>query len=182
LAAGYALLKKKTVMLEFDLRRPHISKDLGLDGHGGISNILTEESKIDDLLVEVKDHNGYLFILPAGYVESNPAELISGPNVPVLIQKLQARFDYIIINTPPLNLVTDAALLEEYADIILIVLRQDHTSREVYNDVKHHKSRHPNAAVYLLLNDVGKRNLYPGRNGYGRYAFGHAYGYYHEKK
>jgi len=173
LAAGYALLNKKTVMLEFDLRRPHISKDLGLDVQEGISSILTGKSALDDLLVEVQEYEGHLFLLPAGYLATNPAELISGPKMPCLIKMLRERFDYIIINTPPFSIITDATLLQKYADITLIVLRQDHTSRDVYTELKHRVARHPDNPVYLLLNDVGKRKRYQQR------GYGYAKGYYH---
>jgi capsular exopolysaccharide synthesis family protein len=182
LAAGYALLNKKTVMLDFDLRRPHISKDLGIDIQEGISSILTGKSTLDDLLVEVQDYGGHFFLLPAGYLESNPAELISGPQLPCLFKMLQERFDHIIINTPPFNFITDAALLQQYADITLIVLRQDHTSREVYIELKHRIASHPDNPVYLLLNDVGKRKRYQSGYGYGGYGYGYGKAYYHKKK
>lgn len=178
LAASYALLDKKTVILEFDLRRPHITKALGIDATEGISNILSGKSSPDDLLIEIPGYNGNLFLLPAGYIPPNPAELISGPKMACLIKILQERFDHIIIDTPPFSLITDATLLQQYADITLIVLRQDHTSCEVYTELKHQIARHPDNPVYLLLNDVGKRKRYQG--GYG---YGHAYGkgYYQEE-
>jgi tyrosine-protein kinase Etk/Wzc len=175
LAASYALLDKKTVILEFDLRRPHITKALGIDATEGISNILSGKSSADELLVEVPGYDSNLFLLPAGYPPPNPAELISAPTMACLIKTLQERFDYIIIDTPPFSLVADANLLQRYADITLTVLRQDYTSRDVYTELKQRSARHPDNPSYLLLNDVGKRKRY--RSGYG-----YNKGYYHDEK
>lgn len=177
LAASYALLDKKTVILEFDLRRPHITKALGMEATEGITNILSGKSTPDDLLIEIPGYNNNLFLLPAGYIPPNPAELISGPNMAGLIKTLQQRFDHIIIDTPPFTIVADAVLLQQYADITLIVLRQAYTSRDVYSELKQRSARYPDSPTYLVLNDVGKRKRY--RRGYG-YSYGK--GYYHEEK
>jgi len=177
LAAGYALLNKKTVILEFDLRRPHITKHLGIDAKEGISSILSGKSSLNDLLVEIPGYDKNLFLLPAGHLPPNPAELISGPRMACLIKGLQESFDHFIIDTPPFSLVADVSLLQQYADITLIVLRQDYTSRDVYTELKQRSARHPDRPTYLLLNDVGKRKRYQG--GYG-YDYGK--GYYHEEK
>ena len=85
LAVAYALLDKKTVILEFDLRKPKLIKNMGLTAKQGISGILAGKSKLDELLMEVPDHGGNLFVLPAGNLPPNPAELISGPNMPHLV-------------------------------------------------------------------------------------------------
>ena len=184
LAASYALLDKKTVMLEFDLRKPHISKDFGLEHNEGISSILSGKSTLDDLLVEVQGYDSNLFLLLAGNVPANPAELISGRMMSCLIKKLHERFDIIIIDTPSISLVPDASLLQQHADISLVVLRQDYTSRDVYTELKERITRHPDNPVYLLLNDVGKRKRYQSGYGYGGYGYGYGYGkgYYQKKK
>lgn len=178
LAAAYALLNKKTVILEFDLRKPHITKNLGIDAKEGISNILAGKSKLEDLLLEIPGYESNLYLLPAGYLPPNPAELISGSKMGCLIKVLKERFDHIIIDTPPFSLVTDAALLQQYADINLVVLRQDYTSKDVYAELKQ-VAHNPAIPTYLLLNDVGRRKRY--QNGYGYSRYGYAKGYYHEE-
>ncbi|HMG66780.1 MAG TPA: polysaccharide biosynthesis tyrosine autokinase, partial [Chitinophagaceae bacterium] len=184
LAAGYALLNKKIVMLEFDLRRPHIAKDLGLDTEKGITDVLNGQSSLDDVLVEIEEYGGCLFVMPAGNLTFNPAELISGPAMSDLMKTLQERYDYIILNTPPISVVTDASLLQQYADITLVVLRQGHTSREIYTALKNRTAEHPDDPIYLLLNDVGKNRRYRGGYGYGGYEYGYGYGkkYYQRQK
>jgi tyrosine-protein kinase Etk/Wzc len=160
LAAGYALLNKKTIILEFDLRRPRISTSLGVDANNGISSILNGEASYADLLVEIPGYNNNLFFLPAGTLPPNPADLISGSETAYLLKELQEHFDHIIIDSPPFSYIADTALLQPYADVTLIVLRQDYTSREVYSELDQWVSGHPGSPTYLLLNDVGKRRRY----------------------
>lgn len=176
LAAGYALLEKKTVILEFDMRRSHLASDLGFGDREGLSSILSGKSTIDELLIELPGFNGHLFLLPAGIIPPNPVELISGARMEPLMKVLEKRFDYIVIDTPPFGIVADATLLQKFADISLVVLRQDHTSRDVYAQLKEQVSKRPDHSVYLLLNDVGKSKRYQG--GYGYY---YGKGYYNQE-
>ena len=159
------------------MRRPHLLKILDLDGKEGLSSILSGKSTVDELLIEFLVLMAILSLLPAGILPPNPAELILGARMPNLIKVLEKRFDYIIIDTPPFGIVTDATLLQQYADINLVVLRQDHTSREVYNQLKEQVSRHPEHCVYLLLNDVGRNRRYQT----GAYNYYYGDGYYHEE-
>ncbi len=177
LAAGHAILGKKTVILEFDLRRPHITNALNINAEEGISDILSGKASLDNLLVEVPGYDNNLFLLPAGTLHANPAELISGSRMDCLFDKLRERFDHIVIDTPSFSLVTDTSLLEKYADITLIVLRQDYTSLDVYAELKRWRTNQPGSRVYLLLNDVGKRKRY--QTGYG-YGYGKKY-YFEEQ-
>jgi capsular exopolysaccharide synthesis family protein len=174
LAMAYALLDKKTVILEFDLRKPKLIKNMGLAAKEGISNILAGQSNMDELLIEVPDLNGNLFVLPAGTLPPNPAELISGSKMNCLVKMLKERFDYIIIDSPPLNVVTDAALLQKHADITVTVLRQNYTSMNVYEKLNDRLAQHPDQRMYILLNDTGKKKRYEDNYGYSS-------GYYHDK-
>jgi tyrosine-protein kinase Etk/Wzc len=174
LAVAYALLDKKTVVLEFDLRKPKLTKNIGLIVKYGISDILAGKAKLDDVLIEVPDHGGNLFVLPAGIIPANPSELISGKNMVYLVDMLQERFDYIIIDSPPLNVVTDATLLQKYADITVVVLRQNYTSMIVYEKLNQRMAQYPGQPVYILLNDTGKAKRYEDKYGYSS-------GYYHDK-
>ena len=162
------------MILEFDLRKPMLSKNLGIGAKKGISNILVGKSELYDLLVEVPDHNGNLFVLPAGSLPPNPAELISGVNMPELMKVLEEQFDYIIIDSPPLNVVTDATLLQDYADITLVVLRQNYTSKFAYEKLNQRITQHPDQPIYIILNDTGKTRRYEDKYGYSG-------GYYQDK-
>ena len=175
LAASYALLRKRTVILEFDLRKPQLIKNIGLSSKEGISNILAGKGNLDDLLIEVPEHEGMLYILPAGNLPPNPAELISGDQMEYLIKMLQERFDYIIIDSPPLGVVTDATLLQRFADITILVLRQNYTSNLVYEKLNQRAFQHSNQPTYIILNDMGRSKRYED-------AYGYSGGYYHDKE
>jgi tyrosine-protein kinase Etk/Wzc len=167
LAAGYALLNKKTVIVEFDLRRPSISAGLGMEATVGISSVLSGKASYEDVLVMLPGFYNNLYLLPAGELPTNPAELISGTRMESLIKALLKNFDYIVIDTPPFSLVSDATLLQRYADKTLIVLRQDYTSRQVYPELNRWISGHPdNNSTYVVLNDAGKTKRYKEAAGY----------------
>lgn len=179
LAASYALLDKKTVLVELDLRKPRVGKYLEIKSKEGLSSILTGKAKLSDVLVEIPAFKQQLFLLPAGYLPPNPAELISGTTMGDVIKELEGMFDYIIIDTPPFGLVTDAVLLQRYADITLAVLRQGHTNKGVYEDLNHRIAQNPDYPLYLILNGVGWRSRYRkygyGYGKYGGYTYGKSY-------
>ena len=91
----------------------------------------------------------------------------------LLLEMLHERFDYIIIDSPPLNVVTDATLLQKYADITIVVLRQNYTSMMVYEKLNQRIAQYPGQPIYILLNDTGKAKRYEDKYGYGG-------GYYYE--
>lgn len=182
LAASYALLNKKTVLVELDLRKPHVGKYLEITAKDGISSVLAGKKNLSDVLIEIPGYKQQLYLLPAGYLPPNPAELISGTRMGEIIKELEQNFDYIVIDTPPFGLVTDAVLLQHYADITLAVLRQGHTNKEVYEDLNHKTVQNPDYPLYVILNGVGWRKRYR-QYGYGKYG-GYSYGkgYFEEEK
>lgn len=183
LAASFALLGKKTVLVELDLRKPHVAKYLGISTTGGISGILAGKVKLDETIVEIPGFEHQLYLLPAGYLPPNPAELISTVQMEKLISDLERQFDYIIVDTPPFGLVTDAVLLQKYMDITLAVLRQGHTHKEVYENLNQRASQNPDYPLYAILNGVGWRRRYQKGYGYGRYgSYSYGKGYFEEEK
>lgn len=175
LAASYALLGKKTILVELDLRKPHVGKYLNITAQKGISSVLAGKSTFTEVLIEIPGYDQQLFFLPAGYLPPNPAELISGKRMEELIAELEKNFDYIIVDTPPFGLVTDAVLLQRYMDITLAVLRQGHTDKDVYTNLNQRVAQNPNYPLYAILNGVGWRKRYQQGYHYGKYG-GYAYG------
>lgn len=180
LAASYALLGKKTVLVELDLRKPHVGKYLDITSPQGVSGILAGKTKLDDVLVEIPGFKKQLVLLPAGYLPPNPSELISTVKMTEMIQELEKRFDYIIIDTPPFGLVTDAVLLQQYVDITLAVLRQGHTNKDVYDQLNQRIYQNPAYPLYIVLNGVGWRKRYQRGYGYGKYGYSYGKGYFEE--
>ncbi|HEX2848002.1 MAG TPA: polysaccharide biosynthesis tyrosine autokinase [Chitinophagaceae bacterium] len=179
LAASFALLGKKTLLIELDLRKPHVAKYLSINAAKGISNILVGKAALNDTIVAVEGYNDGLYLLSAGHLPPNPAELISSNRMISLMEETIKKFDIVVIDTPPFGLVTDAVLLQQFADITLVVLRQGHTNKDVYNDLNrlaYQTSDHP---MYAVLNGVGWQKHYQGY-AYSKYASSYGKGYFKE--
>ncbi|MBR6083360.1 MAG: polysaccharide biosynthesis tyrosine autokinase, partial [Salinivirgaceae bacterium] len=171
LASVLAMTNKKTLLMGLDLRKPQIQKIFKMDNSVGISTYLIGKSTIDDIIVKTRFDN--LWIILPGPVPPNPAQLIESEALSRLFEEAKKRFDYIIIDTPPIGLVADAMLLAKYADTNIFVLRQGYSflnSIEIVNDLNKNK----NVPDYnILLNDA-KIN---GKYGYSGYGYGRRYGY-----
>lgn len=174
LAASYALLNKKVVVLEFDLRKPRLSSALGIQSHKGISNYLAgSEPAISNLLHEVPGFEQRFFLLPAGPIPPNPAELILGERMKQMLDELKKQFDYIIFDTPPYGLVTDSTLLATHADISIVVLRQGFTFKWVLPELNKKINDNPAQPLYTVINRVGESNRYGSYKQYG-YKYGYS--------
>jgi capsular exopolysaccharide synthesis family protein len=172
LGAVWAVANKKTVILELDLRKPKISKALGLLDRKGISNYIVGEVQKEDLPVSVNQVNN-LFVVPAGPVPPNPSELLLDTKIEELFTYLKSNFDIIIIDSAPVGLVSDAKVLSRYSDSTVFVVRQGYTPRkrlESINEVYINKL-FPN--TNLLVNDVKMG----GASSYYGYGYGYSYGY-----
>lgn len=172
LAATYALLKKKVVVLEFDLRKPRLSSALNITSEVGISNYLsTPDMKVDAILKEVPDFEKGFWLLPAGPIPPNPTELIISERMEQLMAELDKKFDYIIFDTPPYSLVTDSSLLSKYTDLSIIVLRQGFTFDWVLQEINKKVAESGAHPIYTVINRVGENSYYGNyrRYGYGEY-------------
>ena len=171
LAASYALLNKKVVVLEFDLRKPRLSAAVNIHAEAGISNYLAgSTTNTDDILHEVPGFEQRFWLLPAGPIPPNPAELILGENMKKLMDELNKKFDYIIFDTPPYGLVTDSALLAAHADISIVVLRQGFTFNWVLQELNKKITDNPNQPLYTVINRVGEKGKY---GSYKKYGYGY---------
>ncbi len=172
LGGVWALTNKKTVILELDLRKPKISRSLGLFDKKGISNYVIGEAGKEQLPILVKDTRN-LYVVPAGPIPPNPTELMLDKKMDELFSYLKSNFDIIIIDSAPMGLVSDAKVLSRFADAIIFVVRQRYTPKkqlEFINEL-YVKKTFPNLS--LLVNDV-KLN---GANSYYGYGYSYGYGY-----
>ena len=167
LASSLAISGKKVVLMELDLRKPKISKILGLSGEIGFTNYIISDIPISQIIQQSSIHPN-LFVIGAGAIPPNPAELILENKVEFLFSNLRKDFDFIIIDTAPVGLVTDALLLSKYSDANIYVVRQNYTIREQLNIVHDISINGKMANVSILLNDVTLKSNY----GYG-YGYGH---------
>jgi tyrosine-protein kinase Etk/Wzc len=167
LAVSFTLIGKKVALLELDLRKPKVSRLLHLKNDVGISNYLVNQATIAEIIkpTEIKD----LFVLPSGIIPPNPAELLQKEKFRQLIAEVKERFDYVIIDTPPIGPVTDTFLLKDYADATVYVVRQNKTQRmhlKMIEDINQ-KKRFKN--LCLVFNGLKKIGFYYGAYGYGNY-------------
>lgn len=171
LSCSYAISGLKTVLIGADLRRPRIYEDFNLTNNNGLTSYLIGRSKLNDIINETQIEN--LHIITAGQIPPNPAELLGGEKMKELLNELRTSYNYIIIDTPPLGIVTDALFLMKYSDINIYVTRFNYSSRNVIKDVNDMVKTTGIKNVCFLLNDVPFK-----KNKYGKYSqYSHKYGY-----
>ncbi len=130
-AANLALVMaeagRRTLLLDADLRRPRIADYLGLEGAVGLTNVLAEQTALEDAL-QLWGPDG-LTVLTSGSIPPNPSELLSSPRMTDLLSLLRESFDVVVMDSPPLLPVTDAAVLSAEADGLVLVVRHGRTKR-----------------------------------------------------
>jgi tyrosine-protein kinase Etk/Wzc len=127
IGASLAASGKKTILLELDLRRPQIGKILNLDrSKPGLSDFLNGDISIDKVIQPSGIHPD-LFVMGSGTILQNPSELLEGTKMELLINKLRFEYDNILIDSPPMRLVTDAMILAPLCDVTLFIVRHNHT-------------------------------------------------------
>jgi len=169
-----ALAGKKTVMLEFDIRKPKLFSGMKLAGKIGITNYLVGKAKMEELPIKVPGYDN-LFAISCGPVPPNPSELLLDTRVDEMFVWLKENFDVIILDTAPVGMVSDAMTLGKFADTTLYVVRQGYTYKKQVSliDEFYHENRLPR--ISIIINDVKLKPGY-GYYGYGRYGYGYGYG------
>lgn len=172
LGAVWAVANKKTVILELDLRKPKISRAVGLLNRKGISNYIVGDVMKEELPVKLSNADN-LYIVPAGPVPPNPSELLLDEKIAELFAYLKTIFDIIIIDSAPVGLVSDAKVLSKYADSTVFVVRQGFTPRKRLENINEVYVTRSFPNVNLLVNDVKMG----GANSYYGYGYGYGYNY-----
>ena len=178
LGASLALSGKRTVILGFDLRKPKLHSYLtGRRATVGLSNFLVSDAELD-ILVKKHDSFDNLFYIGCGPLPPNPAELIGTEKVKALFAQLREQFDYILIDSPPVGLVTDAFLLGQHADSTILVSRAEKTRRTDLHFLGDITQKRQLPSVGIVLTGYKTRSAYA-RYG-SRYQYGYYDGYYQE--
>lgn len=184
LGAVIALTNKKTIILEFDIRKPKILSQLHMSKKPGLTNYLLGKATLDELPINVPGQEN-LYVLACGPIPPNPSELLLDPRIDQLFEYLRENFDTIVIDTAPVGMVSDALTLAKYADCCIYIVRQGITQKkqlELLNEF-HVQGKLPKLNV--ILNDIKLRagyGYYGGRYGYGYggRTYGNGSGYYVE--
>ncbi|OFX88021.1 MAG: hypothetical protein A2W99_11305 [Bacteroidetes bacterium GWF2_33_16] len=169
LATSFALYQKRVVLLSFDLRRPSVSKLLELDKEKGLSTYLSGNCKIEDIIFETEITN--LKVIPTGPIPPNPSELIASSKTKVLFEELKNLFDYIVLDTPPIGIVSDALLLEKYADRTVFIIRHNYTRKKMVSQLFSSLEKKNMKTFSLIINDISTKKI-----GYN-YNYGYDYSY-----
>lgn len=179
LAITFAQTGSKVLMIDADLRKPRLHKLLNENTSTGLTNILSGVSSSSEAIKETTFDN--LFFLPAGHIPPNPVELLSADAIKDLLDSLSEQFDYIFIDTPPVNVVTDAIVLSKLVTGVYVIVRQGLTE---HRSLKEAIAKFEFAEVKpmgFILNDVDEnmnRYKYRYRYKYGYRKYGYLkYGY-----
>jgi tyrosine-protein kinase Etk/Wzc len=173
LASAYSLMGAKTVLIGFDLRRPGIFGEFGIDNHKGVSTYLIGTDKLADVIKESGYEN--LYIISAGPMPPNPSELASSSKVKELIAELKRQFDYIILDSAPIGSVSDTFSLAQVADSVIILVRHNKTNKHLLKDTIEDCRANGINNLCILMNDI--RNDARSYGYRGRYGYGYDYGY-----
>lgn len=200
IAMSLALLGKKVILVGLDIRKPRLANIFDLnDQKRGLTTFLSSNPNDKELLFQQimpSGVNANLDILPAGIVPPNPAELLSRVNLDNAIAFLKEKYDYIILDTAPVGLVSDTLIIARVADATVYICRADYTPKNDLNLLNslYAESKLKNMSIVLNGVDMTKRKYgyyygygnygRYGRYGYGKYGYGRygQYGYGNEKK
>lgn len=169
MATIYAMTGKKVLLVDMDIRKPNIHEKLGIPGGLGVTNYLIEDVELDEVIHPYKEAN--FDVLLAGTVPPNPGELVRTQKVREMFDTLKERYDFIVIDTSPLGLVSDAYPLLEISDINLFVVRSHKTHKSMCQSTLE-QLENDKANFYTVLADMPID-----RPGY--YNYGGSYGHYY---
>jgi tyrosine-protein kinase Etk/Wzc len=176
LAAILAMAGRKTLLVSLDLRKPKVHRIFKLDNSTGISSYLAGITSLEKVIFPTNIQN--LFVAVSGPVPPNPAELIESAPMMNFINSLKQQYDYIIIDTPPVAIVTDALLLKEMVDIYVFVVRHGFSDKQVLKLIENLYTKRGITNLALLVNDVLTKGYFNYNSSYG-YGYGYGYGYEH---
>lgn len=175
LATVFALSGKRTLIVGADMRRPKIFEDFNRKNESGLSTYLSGLHDFDQVVQSTDIDN--LFLISGGPVPPNPSELLLTDRFGAFVKAALDRFEFVIIDTPPLALVTDAFVISKHVDHTVFVLRQNFSPKQFIRSIDEYYRSGKIKSISILLNDIYKSGL---GYGYGQgyaYHYGYSYGY-----
>lgn len=168
LGISLSLMGKKVIMIELDLRKPKLSEQFKIERNIGISNYLIGKAKEEEIIKSTEIDN--LFLIPSGPIPPNPSELISNGRLVNLLNNLEASHDYVIIDTAPVNPVTDAFILSPLCNLTLFVIRHNYTPKIFIQKLEQYYRTNRFIHPAIIYNGIKSK-------GFGKYGYGYGYGY-----
>jgi len=173
LAAILAKASKKVLLLELDLHKPKIHIGLKMNSEVGMSTLLIGKSKPEEVILKTPVEN--LDVILSGPTPPNSSELLLSSYLPELLFYAKSKYDYVLIDTPPVGLISDAIVLMQYANATFFVLNTNYANKNSINNVQDIIATNKVANVAFILNGVKQRKS---KYYYNRYAYGYGYGGY----
>lgn len=166
IAATIALSGKKVLLIGMDIRNPRLDDYITIPSKGLTNYLSSKEDNINDYIIK---HNGFeeFYVLPSGVIPPNPAELLMSKKVDTLFDQLKKEYDYIVVDTAPVSLVTDTLLVAHLADVFIYVVRANYLDKRMLSvpQTIYKEKKLPN--MCLLLNDTDTTKGYGYGYGYG---------------
>jgi capsular exopolysaccharide synthesis family protein len=179
IATVFALSEKKTVIIGLDLRKPRLADEFNLTSNIGVVNYLIKQKSLDEITHSTQIPN--LDVILSGPIPPNPSELILSEAMKELIDELKQKYDYIILDTPPVGLVSDSLELAQYADVTLYIVRQNYTKKDMITLLNNRIKRGELSNASIVLNGYENKAKYGSGYGYG-YGYGAYSNGYHEEE
>lgn len=180
LAMTYALTGKKVVCVGMDIRRPMLAHRFGMSNKTGVTTFLSGQCDNVSELIKQSSFNPNLYILPAGPVAPNPNELLLSDNMTKLMQQLRSEFDYVIIDSAPIGVVSDSYLIISHTDIQIFVTRASYSKKRSLSILHKAYNAQRLTNIYILLNGVNMKSSSYTYRKYGNYYYNRrnqTYGY-----
>ena len=171
IATVFALSEKKTVIIGLDLRKPKLFEEFNLSNEVGVVNYLIKQKTVDEIINPT--HIPFLDVILSGPIPPNPAEMIMSDGMKELIYELKKKYDYIILDTPPVGLVSDALEVAQYCDVTLYIVRQNFTKKDMITLLNNRVKRGELNNTSIILNGFQNKAKYGAGYGYG---YGYGYG------
>ncbi len=172
-----ALSGKKTCLIGLDLRRPKLSDYVGVSVQTGLSNFLVDKATRDEIIVPTAYEN--LFVVPSGPIPPNPAELLLKEKMSEFLISLDDEFDIVVLDTPPIGLVSETMDLMRFSDVNLYIVRQDYTHKRYLLMINDLYANDQLDNIYAVFNGIKAGvDVYD----FGGYNYGYGYNYSYMRK
>ncbi|MCS5420936.1 MULTISPECIES: CpsD/CapB family tyrosine-protein kinase [Psychrilyobacter] len=168
-AMSVAIGKEKVLLIDCDIRKPRAHSSFGIQINHGMGEVLSGEKKIDEVILKGVEKN--LDILPSKHMDQNVSELFLGDRMRNILEKLRKKYDLIVLDTPPLMVVTDALILSQYGDGVLYVCGYDMVTKQEMNQAKKMLDSAGVTLYGVIVNRINKDGYSHGNYGYYNYKY-----------
>ncbi|MDD4990742.1 MAG: polysaccharide biosynthesis tyrosine autokinase [Paludibacter sp.] len=177
LASIYSMASKKTILVDMDIRKPSVNQRFNIVQPNGVTNYLVNQCTLDEVILHLPKVD--FDILPAGSIPPNPGELIRSDKLIEMFKELRNRYDYVIVDSSPIGMVTDAYALAQLSDVNLFVVRNGKTNKSFFKKLATQLKIDNIPNMYSIINDVEDDGTRYSRYKLYKYAylFGYSYGY-----